>query len=499
MDSKPTAVTTLSNFMSNKAVSASSQELLSVVSPHDGQTIAMVPLSTAADVDKAVESAKSAFTEWSGLTLKARAGYLLTLYNTLTENSEELVDLIVREHGKNKAEARGDVSKGLETLEYAISLPQIAQGRVEYVSGGVQCQDERVPLGVVGGIVPFNFPFMVPFWTIPIAIGMGNTYVLKPSEKVPMTMTRVAELAANVLPPGVLNIVHGDRTAAQALLEHKDVQALAFVGTSEVAQHIHTHGTSLGKRVLALGGAKNHLLALKDCDVDMTAQDVVNSFTGCAGERCMAASVLLVVGEQPKLISKIVEKAQALVPGSEGTRSMGPVIDQQAIDRIEGAIRHAVDVDGAQLLLDGCSSSAFASCRKETGGFWIGPTVLQHKSWTDKAMHFEIFGPVLSILQCSSIDEALAIENANSYGNAACVYTTSGAAAEYCSRRFQAAMIGVNIGVPVPREPFSFGGINRSKFGTSDITGDGGIEFFSYRRKITTKWAPPKKDASWMS
>ncbi|KAJ2162830.1 aldehyde dehydrogenase (NADP(+)) ald6 [Coemansia sp. RSA 552] len=492
-------VPVLCNFVDNAAVAAAagSPETLAVTTPHTGATIARVPLSTAADVDAAVASAKAAFPGWSALTFKARAAYLLRLYNVLSAHLDELADMVVREHGKNKAEALGDVGKGLETLEYAISLPQIAQGRVEYVSGGVQCRDERVPLGVVGSIVPFNFPFMVPFWTIPIAVGMGNTYVLKPSEKVPMTMTRVAELAASVLPPGVLNIVHGGRTAASALLEHPDVCAMSFVGTSAVAQQIHLRGTQLGKRVLALGGAKNHLVALPDCDIELTAQDVVNSFTGCAGERCMAASVLLVVGEQPELLERIVEKTRALVPGHEGARSMGPVIDQVAVDRIEGAIGRAVESDHAKLLVDGRASPEFVA-KRETGGFWTGPTVLKHKCSTDHAMHFEIFGPVLSILHCADADEALRIENANEYGNAACVYTTSGAAAEYFSQRFQAAMIGVNIGVPVPREPFSFGGINRSKFGTSDITGDGGIEFFSYRRKVTTKWAAPSEH-SWMS
>ncbi|KAJ1665209.1 aldehyde dehydrogenase (NADP(+)) ald6 [Coemansia sp. RSA 1813] len=492
-------VKTLSNFYGNSFSDPTGPtETLAVIGPHDGKTIARVPLCTAADVDNAVAAARAAFPEWSGLTFKARAAYLLTLYNALMTHKDELVGLIVREHGKTRAEALGDVLKGLETMEYALSVPQLARGSVEMVSSGVQCQDERVALGVVAGIVPFNFPFMVPFWTIPIALAMGNTYVLKPSEKVPMTMTRVAELAGRLLPPGVLNIVHGDRSTAQALVRHKDVRALAFVGTSEVARALHTEGSALGKRVLALGGAKNHLVALPDCNVKMTAQDIVNSFTGCAGQRCMAASVLLVVGDQPELLKHIVDRARALVPGSDGAHAMGPVIDQQAVDRIEASITHAVTADGAQLLLDGRESQVFAERRRETGGFWVGPTIMMHRAASDAAMHFEIFGPVLSVLHCDSVDQALAIENANEYGNAACVYTSSGSSAEYCARRFQAAMVGVNIGVPVPREPFSFGGINRSRFGSGDITGDAGIEFFSYRRKITTKWAPPL-NASWMS
>ncbi|ORX67607.1 methylmalonate-semialdehyde dehydrogenase [Linderina pennispora] len=488
----------LKNFIGNQAQAASSTSTLAVTTPHTGETIAYVPLSTSADMAQAVESAKAAFPKWSSLTFKARSAYLLALYNELKSHTDELADLVVREHGKNKTEAIGDVSKGLETLEYALSLPQLVQGKNEYVSSGILCRDERVALGVVGGIVPFNFPFMVPFWAIPIALGMGNTYVLKPSEKVPLTMTRVAELAKPILPAGVLNIVHGDKDAAAALLEHPDVAAVTFVGTSAIAEQVHWRGTRLNKRVLALGGAKNCLVALPDCDIELTAQDVVNSFTGCAGERCMAASVLLVVGDQPELIRRIVAKASQLKPGSDSdARAMGPVIDQQAVDRICSAISGA-ETEGAQILLDGRISEAFSAQSQMSGGFWVGPTVIRQNSANDTAMHFEIFGPVLSILQVASADEALRVENANTYGNAACVYTQSGGAAEYFSQRFQAAMIGVNIGVPVPREPFSFGGINRSKFGFGDITGDGGIEFFSYRRKITTKWAAAK-EASWMS
>ncbi|KAJ1935478.1 aldehyde dehydrogenase (NADP(+)) ald6, partial [Linderina macrospora] len=445
----------LKNFIGNQAQAASSPSTLAVTTPHTGETIAYVPLSTAADVDQAVASAKAAFPQWSSLTYKARTVYLLALYNELKSHLDELSDLVVREHGKNKTEAIGDISKGLETLEYALSLPQIAQGKNEYVSTGILCRDERVPLGVVGGIVPFNFPFMVPFWAIPIALGMGNTYVLKPSEKVPLTMTRVAELAQGILPPGVLNIVHGGKDAAAALVEHPGVVALTFVGTSAIAEQVYWRGTRLNKRVLALGGAKNCLVALPDCDVELTAQDVVNSFTGCAGERCMAASVLLVVGDQPELISQIVSKASQLKPGSDSdARAMGPVIDQQAVDRINEAVAGAA-AEGAEILLDGRASGAFGVQKQETGGFWVGPSVIRHTSADDTAMHFEIFGPVLSILQVASAEEALAVENGNAYGNAACVYTQSGAAAEHFSQRFQAAMIGVNIGVPVPREPFS--------------------------------------------
>ncbi|KAJ1723451.1 hypothetical protein LPJ53_002207 [Coemansia erecta] len=494
-----TAIPTLANFIDNAFVAAdASTETLAVTTPHTGAVIAHVPLSSASEVDAAVRSAKQAFPSWSQQTFKARASVLLRLLTLLQAHASELAELIVREHGKTLAEAHGDVAKGLETLEYAASLPQLASGHVQQVSGGVTCRDERIPLGVVCGIVPFNFPLMVPFWTIPLALGMGNTYVLKPSEKCPLTMLRVAELASQVLPPGVLNLVNGGGRVAELLVDHADVRAVAFVGSSGVAKKVHQRASAQGKRVVALGGAKNHLVALPDCDVEMAARDIVVSFTGCAGQRCMAASVLLVVGEQPELLRRVVERAAQLVPGSSGSLAMGPVIDQAAHDRITQAITHAAQTDQATVLLDGRTSTAFTAQQAEHGGFWLGPTVLQHSGSADQAMRQEIFGPVLSVLQCRDLDHALEVENSSMHGNAACVYTRSGALAEYFERRVGAAMVGVNVGVPVPREPFSFGGTGESRFGYGDITGDAAIEFFSFRRKVTTKWGEPS-EKSWMS
>ncbi|KAJ2825644.1 hypothetical protein GGI24_003105 [Coemansia furcata] len=493
------ATRTLCNFVNNQAAPVTGNETLDVTAPHTGQIIAHVPLSSSDDVDVAVAAAAKAWPAWAALTVNARSAKMMALHGLLTAHTAELVDLIVSEHGKTRAEAMGDVGKGLETLAYAAGAGAVGAGHATYVSGGVLCRMDRAPLGVVASIVPFNFPFMVPFWTLPLALAMGNTCVLKPSEKVPLTMTRVAELAASVLPPGVLNLVHGSGAVAQALIDHPGVAAVTFVGSSPVAESVHARATAGGKRVLALGGAKNHLVALPDCDLEMTARDIVASFTGCAGQRCMAASVLLVVGEQPALIARVVELASALVPGSDGPLAMGPVIDATAVARIEAAVRNAAAESGADILLDGhAPTTQFAVRQAEKGGFWVGPSVIRHHSPDDRALHEEIFGPVLSVLHCADAHEALAIENASAFGNAACVYTASGAAAEFFAQRFAAAMIGVNVGVPVPREPFSFGGCKRSRFGSSDITGDAAIEFFSTRRKITTKWSVPT-DQSWMS
>lgn len=398
--------------------------------------------------------------------------------------ADELADLVVLENGKNKMEALASVLKGNETVEYACSLPQLAQGRTLQVSRGITCQESRDPLGVVASIVPFNFPIMVPMWTVPIALTMGNCVILKPSEKVPLTMYRVASLLIEAgVPKGVFQIINGAIEPVTRLCDHPDVAAVTFVGSSHVAQLVARRCRALDKRVLALGGAKNHLVALPDADNEMAAKDIVASFAGCAGQRCMAASVLLIVGESTSLLDLIVEKTKELKRGTDAGQ-VGAVIDLASKNRILKYINEA-EASGVKVLVDGRSWAS------EPAGTWVGPTVLLHTSPEDPAMKDEIFGPVLSIYHVKSFDEAIAIENNNDYGNAASVYTSNGAYAEYFQSRFRAGMIGVNIGIPVPREPFSFGGMygTKSKYGDMDITGDGCMEFFSTRRKITSKWS----------
>lgn len=398
--------------------------------------------------------------------------------------ADELADLVVLENGKNKMEALASVLKGNETVEYACSLPQLAQGRTLQVSRGITCQESRDPLGVVASIVPFNFPIMVPMWTVPIALTMGNCVILKPSEKVPLTMYRVASLLIEAgVPKGVFQIINGAIEPVTRLCDHPDVAAVTFVGSSHVAQLVARRCRALDKRVLALGGAKNHLVALPDADNEMAAKDIVASFAGCAGQRCMAASVLLIVGESTSLLDLIVEKTKELKRGTDAGQ-VGAVIDLASKNRILKYINEA-EASGVKVLVDGRSWAS------EPAGTWVGPTVLLHTNPEDPAMKDEIFGPVLSIYHVKSFDEAIAIENNNDYGNAASVYTSNGAYAEYFQSRFRAGMIGVNIGIPVPREPFSFGGMygTKSKYGDMDITGDGCMEFFSTRRKITSKWS----------
>jgi malonate-semialdehyde dehydrogenase (acetylating) / methylmalonate-semialdehyde dehydrogenase len=385
---------------------------------------------------------------------------MLKLHSLINEHAHELAQLIVLENGKNWTEALADVAKGNETIEYACSLPQLAAGRTLQVSsGGVYCRDERRPLGVVVSIVPFNFPFMVPMWTLPIALVLGNTMILKPSEKVPLTMHRVAGFMRQAgFPPGVFNMIQGNKDAVTALLQHEKVQAVTFVGSSPVASIVASTCRALNKRCTALGGAKNHLVALSDCDVDSAAADICVSFAGCAGQRCMAASVLLLVQDDEndddgvigtdisnnKLLDALMEKAKSIEHGT-GPGQMGPVIDKASYDKIISYIE-AAEQDGGQILVDGRACTW--QQQKHGGGYWIGPTIILHPTPGQRTMCDEVFGPVLSVFQCSTWEQAIAVENASPFGNAASIYTTNGANADWFLERFRAGMLGVNIGIP---------------------------------------------------
>jgi methylmalonic acid semialdehyde dehydrogenase len=485
------AVVVADNYIGGKFVAPAKGNYLDVRTPLTGGVIGRVALSDGDDVKVAVEAAKRAAAEWGAQTVKNRVRVLFKFHELLEHHANELAEIIMREHGKNRTEALGEVSKGNETVEYAMSMPQLIGGAQLEVSSGVTCSETRRPLGVVASIVPFNFPCMVPLWTLPIAIATGNAVILKPSEKVPLTSRRIAELWAEAgLPAGVFTIVNGTAPVVEAICDHPDIKAVTFVGSTKVAELVARRCRAVNKRVLALGGAKNHLVTLPDCNRDMAAQDIVNSFTGCTGQRCMAASVLLTVGDQKELVAEIVARAAKLQRG-QADRQLGPVIDRAAQERIARYIAEAQQ-GGAELLLDGRGWAA-----EHPEGYWMGPSVLLHKRPSDAAMREEIFGPVLSIYQAANKEEALEIQRSNPYGNAACVYTTVGEHAEWFTKRFSAGMLGVNVGVPVPREPFSFGGTNASKFGDMDITGDGGMEFFTQRIKVTTKWYPPS-NRTWM-
>ncbi len=461
-----------------------------VFNPASGEVISRVPLSRSADVDMAVVAARKAFPGWSTTPIKERAQVFYRYKALLELHADELASLVTEENGKIAAEAKAEVLKSAELCEFACSLPQLIAGEVLEVSRGVECRVERYPVGIVASITPFNFPNMVPNWTIPNALALGNCMILKPSELVPLSARRIAELLAEAgLPPGVLNIVHGGRETVEAICDHIDINAVSFVGSTSVAKIVYRRATSNLKRALCLGGAKNHLIVMPDADQEMTSTNVVASMSGCAGQRCMAASVMVAVGESDPVIEKMVAFAKTVVPG----RTLGPVISREARERIERYIAEAIEA-GATLLLDGRNPVVEGGA----GGYYVGPTILDHVRPDMRIAQEEVFGPVLAIVRAGDVDEALEVQNRSSYGNAASVYTESGGVARYFMERASAGMVGVNVGVPVPREPFSFGGWNESKFGTGDITGKPSIEFFTQPKKFTTKWNR-EAGTNWMS
>jgi malonate-semialdehyde dehydrogenase (acetylating) / methylmalonate-semialdehyde dehydrogenase len=470
--------------------SQNGHELLDVFNPADGSVISRVPLSGADDLDAAVRAAREALPGWSTMPIKERVQVFFRYRELLEEHIDELSALVTEENGKVAGEARAEVLKSIELCEFATSLPQIVAGEVLEVSRGVECRIEKHPVGVVASITPFNFPNMVPNWTIPNALVLGNTMVLKPSELVPLSAMRIAELLKEAgLPDGVFNIVHGGQAVVEAICDHPGIDAVSFVGSTKVAKIVYRRAASNLKRALALGGAKNHLIVLPDADREMAASNIVASMSGCAGQRCMAASVMVAVGSTDHIIQRMIEVARDVVPG----RNLGPVISREAKERIEGYITEA-EAAGAKVLLDG---RGFTVEGKEDG-FYVGPTIIDYVTPDMRIAQEEVFGPVLVIVRTPDVDGALEVENASTYGNAASVYSESGGMARYVAERASAGMIGVNVGVPVPREPFSFGGWNDSKFGVGDITGRGSIEFWTQSKKITTKWNR-EAGTNWMS
>jgi malonate-semialdehyde dehydrogenase (acetylating)/methylmalonate-semialdehyde dehydrogenase len=464
--------------------------LLDVYDPSYGTVISQVPLSTAEQVDAAVAAAHAAWPKWWAMPIKERVQVFYRYKTLLERHLPELAALVSEENGKIHAEAAAEVEKAIEVVEFACSLPQITAGEILEVSRGVDCRIDRWPVGVVASITPFNFPSMVPHWTIPNALALGNCMVLKPSELVPLSANRIAQLLAEAgLPAGVFNVVHGGRDAVEAICDHPGIEAISFVGSTKTAKVVYRRGTANLKRVLALGGAKNHLIVLPDADREMAASNIVASMSGCAGQRCMAASVMVAVSNVDHVIERMLEVASQLVPG----KTLGPVISREAQRRIEGYIAEA-EKEGAKIILDGRNQVVSG----KEGGYFLGPTIIDFVRPEMRIAQEEVFGPVLAIVRTKNVDEAVAVENASPYGNAASVYTESGGMAKYVASKVHAGMVGVNVGVPVPREPFSFGGWNESRFGVGEITGRGSIEFWTKSRKTTVKWNR-EAGTNWMS
>jgi malonate-semialdehyde dehydrogenase (acetylating) / methylmalonate-semialdehyde dehydrogenase len=477
------------NWIGGEWRDASGGETFAVDNPRHGKPMGAVVMSTAADVDGAVQAAAAAYPAWSQMPIKERAQVMFKLRALMERDFEELSWLVSHENGKTIEESKADVAKGIELVEFGASLPNFVAGPQMEVSRGVHCEVTYEPIGVCAGVTPFNFPVMVPLWMIPLAVTAGNTFVLKPSEQVPYGAMRLAALLKEAgLPDGVLNVVHGARAAVEALVDHPQVQAFAFVGSTKVGKLLYARAAAAGKRVLCLGSAKNHLILAPDADIQMTSQNIVASSFGCAGQRCMASSLVVAVGPIDPIVDAIAAEARKVRLGQD----MGSIINAASVERITGYI-NAAEKMGAKVLVDGRGASVPGA-----PGWWIGPTVLDRVTPDMPACREEIFGPVLSITRVPTVDAAIALQNSSQYANGAAVYTSSGAVARYVVPRLQAGMVGVNVGVPVPREPFGFGGWKASKFGHGDITGIDGFRFWTAPRKVTGKWAL-QKDANWMS
>ncbi len=465
-----------------------------VFNPSTGKVIATVPFCTTEDVDRAVQSAAAAFPVWAETPVVERAQVMFRFRERLTAHADELAGLVTREHGKTLAEAKASVQRGIEMVEFACGIPSLFMGQsLANIARGVDCETIRHPLGVCVGITPFNFPVMVPLWMFPVAITCGNTFVLKPSEKVPLSAVRLGELLLESgLPEGVFSVVHGDRECVVALLEHPKVRAVSFVGSTNVARFIYETGTRHGKRVQAAGGAKNHLIIMPDADLDQAVGALQLSAFGCAGERCMAGSIAVPVGQvADSFVEKLCASAGKMQVGpTDGGASvdMGPVITPEHLARVSGYLDIGRD-EGAKIALDGRAHSAAGN------GFLIGPSVLDHVSPTMRVAREEIFGPVLSVVRADDLEQALAIGRDCPYGNGASIFTRSGWAARQFKHHFNAGMIGINVGVPAPMAWFPFTGWNSSFFGDLHIQGTESVHFYSQQKLTMTRWFESRFDS----
>ena len=479
---------TIGHWIEGRPVAAEGARTAPVWNPATGEQQAEVLLASADDVATAVSSARAAFTEWSQSSLSTRAKVLFAFRELVNSHVDELAALITSEHGKVLADARGEVQRGLEVVEFACGIPHLLKGEYsDQVSSGVDVFSFREPLGVVAGITPFNFPVMVPMWMHPVAIACGNAFVLKPSERDPSGAELIGRLWQDAgLPDGVFTVVHGDKEAVDALLDSPDVDAVSFVGSTPIARYIHQRGTANGKRVQALGGAKNHAIVLPDADVDFAAEHLAAAAFGSAGERCMAISAAVAVGSAgDPVVEAVTAKARAVRvgPGRAEGSEMGPVVTAAARDRIVGLIGSG-EAQGAALALDGRGLSVDG----HEDGFWVGPTVIDRVEPQMDVYTEEIFGPVLSVVRVETVDEAIDLINANPYGNGTAIFTSSGEAARRFQRGVHVGMIGINVPIPVPMAYYSFGGWKDSLFGDKHMHGPEGISFYTRAKVITSRW-----------
>ena len=481
-------VTTLTHFINGQAVPGTSERTAEGFNPSTGAVVTTIPLANTADVDTAVAAACAAWPAWSETPPLKRARILFKFKALLDEHQDELAAMITREHGKVFSDARGEVTRGIEIVEFACGIPHLLKGQyTEQIGGGIDNWSVRQALGVVAGITPFNFPMMVPCWMFPVAIACGNTFVLKPSERDPSTAIRLAELFKEAgLPDGVFNVVHGDKQAVDALIEHPDVQALSFVGSTPIAEYIYAQSTARGKRAQALGGAKNHMVVMPDADLDQAADALMGAAYGSAGERCMAISVALAVGDVgDALIEKLTPRVKALkvMDGMNDAAEMGPLVTAQHRAKVVGYIEDGANA-GATMVVDGREQHIDG----EKSGFFLGGTLFDHVTPEMKIYREEIFGPVLCVVRVPDFAAAVDLINQHEFANGVSCFTSDGGVARAFARQIQVGMVGINVPIPVPMAWHSFGGWKRSLFGDHHAYGEEGVRFYTRYKSVMQRW-----------
>lgn len=484
---------TIAHLIDGERVEAAPLGSQPVVNPATGQVIRTVGLGDAGVVDRAVASATAAQQDWAEQSLAARQRVFFRYRELLVEHTDELCTLISEEHGKVLGDARGEFARGVEVVEFATALPQLLKGQFsDTVSRNVDVRSLRQPLGVAAGITPFNFPAMVPMWMFPLALAVGNGFVLKPSERDPSASVRLAELFVEAGgPAGLFNVVHGGPATVDAILAHPGIRAVSFVGSTPIARHVYETAARSGKRVQALGGAKNHMVVLPDADREQVVDAAIAAAFGSSGERCMAIAVLVVVGDQPSLVEEIAARMASVRvgPATDPAAEMGPLITQAHRDRIVRLIEEAVS-KGARAIVDGRAHPAASG-----PGFFLGPTLLDHVDVAMDAYKEEIFGPVLLVLHAQDLDEAMVLVNQNPYANGAAIFTRDGGAARHFVRRIDAGMVGVNVPIPVPVAYHSFGGFKLSLFGDTHVHGEEGVRFYTRGKVVTERWPDESHEA----
>lgn len=479
----------IDHWIDGRLVASESGRTSPVYNPATGEITSQVGLASVAEVDAAVAAAKNAFPAWRATSLSRRAEVMFSFRQLVNENRVFISELISREHGKVPSDAAGELARGLENVEFACGIPAMLKGGYsESVSTGVDVYSIRQPLGVVAGITPFNFPAMVPMWMFANAIATGNSFILKPSEKDPSISLYLAELLAKAgVPAGVFNVVQGDKVAVDRILEHPDIAAVSFVGSTPIAKYIYTTGTANGKRVQALGGAKNHMVVLPDADIDMAADAAVSAAYGSAGERCMAISVVVAVGDVGNpLVAAIAKRLPAIKvgPGTDPSNEMGPVITAEHRDKVAGYLEGAPG-EGATVVVDGRKAALPAD------GFFIGVSLIDNLKPDMRVYREEIFGPVLGVIRVATFDEAVALINEHQYGNGTAIFTRDGGAARQFQFEINVGMVGINVPIPVPVAYYSFGGWKSSIFGDSNMYGPAGVDFYTRTKTVTSRWPDP--------